>query len=116
VSERTLEQTTNPQHYQVRLLGTVRVKGKQEAVAMCEILDGYPPEVLRLRIATRDMFEEGLRHYSNQEFGKAVECFKRVLEHDSSDRAARLYMHRAGRFGTYGVPMEWEGFEEVTEK
>jgi predicted ATPase/class 3 adenylate cyclase len=113
VSERTLFSLSQPDQYALRSLGTVRVKGKQDAVAVFEILDGLPDEMRARREATSADFEQGLLHYWRQQFDEAVAYFEQVLAVDSDDQAARLYLSRATRCITYGIPADWDSIDEL---
>jgi class 3 adenylate cyclase len=113
VSERMLFSLSQPDQYGVRSLGTVRVKGKQDAVAVFEILDGLPDEVRACRVATCADFEQGLLHYWRQQFDEAVACFEQVLATDADDQAARLYLNRATRCIAYGIPADWDHIDEL---
>jgi adenylate cyclase len=104
---------SQPDQYGVRSLGTVRVKGKQDAVAVFEILDGLPDEVRACRVATCADFEQGLLHYWRQQFDEAVACFEQVLATDADDQAARLYLNRATRCIAYGIPADWDHIDEL---
>jgi predicted ATPase/class 3 adenylate cyclase len=113
VSERMLFSLEHPDQYQLRSLGTARVKGKQDAVAVFEILDGLPDEVRACRVATCADFEQGLLHYWRQQFDEAVACFERVLTVDANDQTTRLYLNRATRCITYGMPADWDQIDEL---
>jgi tetratricopeptide (TPR) repeat protein len=113
VSERTLFSLSQPDQYALRSLGTVRVKGKQDAVAVFEILDGLPDEMRARRVATCADFEQGLLHYWRQQFEEAVAYFEQVLAVDSDDQAARLYLSRATRCIAYGIPADWDNIDEL---
>jgi PAS domain S-box-containing protein len=116
ISEQLLFRIERPARYQFRFLDKVKVKGKEEAVSVFEILDGNPPELIEMRLKTRPDFEKGLLHYHNQEFEEALVYFQQVLAVDSTDRAARLYLERATHLIHHGVPLTWDGIEILTEK
>jgi two-component system sensor histidine kinase ChiS len=116
VSEHVLFNLKRPSQYQFRFLDKVKVKGKQEPVSVFEILDGIPADIQEMRLKTRTDFEKGLLYYHNEEFREACTYFQRILEVDSQDRAAQLYMQRASYFLEHGVPHFWDGVEILTEK
>jgi two-component system sensor histidine kinase ChiS len=116
ISEHTLNSMQEASAYQVRFLGAVRVKGKQDAVNIFEVLDGNPQTVVATRVQTRADFETGLRCYYNQQFHQAVAHFDNVLSVDPADRVARLYLQRANHCIEYGVPVGWDGVEIFSEK
>jgi two-component system sensor histidine kinase ChiS len=116
VSGRTLFGTERPNQYNFRFLDNVKVKGKQEPVAVFEIFDGSPDDVVELKLKTRPDFEMALLHYHSQEFKEAKGFFENVLAVDPTDNAASLYLRRVNNFTEYGVPVDWEGVESLTEK
>ncbi|MBN1991601.1 MAG: response regulator [Anaerolineae bacterium] len=116
ISQNSLFSLDQPTRYRFRFLDRVQVKGKTEAVSVFEILDGCPPEIADLKLKTLEDFEKGLLHYHGQEFAQARTHFEQVLKHNPADKAARFYLKRATHFNQYGVPPDWEGVEELTEK
>jgi PAS domain S-box-containing protein len=116
ISQHSLFGLDQPTQYQFRFLDRVRVKGKKEAISVFEIFDGDPAEIVELKLETRTDFEKGLLYYHSQEFTKAQEHFEQVLKCNPDDRAAQLYLKRATHFAQYGVPLDWEGIEALTEK
>lgn len=116
ISERILYELDRPNQYHFRFLDKVKVKGKKEPVSVFEIFDGYPSEVIELKLKTRTDFEKGLLHYHSQEFTAAIDYFKQVLDIDAGDEAAQLYLQRASHHLKYSVPIDWESVETLTEK
>ncbi len=116
ISERILYEIDQPNQYHFRFLDKVKVKGKKEPVSVFEIFDGYPAKVIELKLKTRTNFEKGLLHYHGQEFAEALGHFKQVLDVDAGDEAAQLYLRRTNYYLKYGVPVDWEGVESLTEK
>lgn len=106
----------NPANYKFRFLDKVKVKGKEEAVSIFEILDGQPEKVAALKLQTQDNFERGLLHYHSQEFAEAGQRFQAALAINPNDMAIQLYLRRVEHFITYGVPVDWAGIEALTEK
>jgi two-component system sensor histidine kinase ChiS len=116
ISEHALFSLYRPTRYTFRFLDRVQVQGKKETVAVFEIFDGDPPEVIELKLATQPDFERGLLHYHSQEFAKAQNYFEAVLARNPADKAAQLYCKRVANFIEYGVPFDWQGIEAITEK
>jgi two-component system sensor histidine kinase ChiS len=116
VSERTLFSLERVMKYRFRFLDKVLVKGKKEPVSVFEILEGLEPEVIERRLRTQTYFEKGLLHYHSKEFLAAKDQFQKVLDIDPTDHAAELYIQRVNYYIEYGVPVNWEGVEALTEK
>jgi len=115
-SEQALFSLDQPNRYHFRFLDRVQVKGKTEPVSVFEIFNGSPEEIVALKLKTRTDFEKGLLAYHNREFSAAQRYFKLVLRGNPSDKAAQIYLKRADYFIKYGVPINWEGVEALTEK
>jgi two-component system sensor histidine kinase ChiS len=116
ISDHSLFQLDQPTKYHFRFLDRVKVKGKQEAVAVFEIFNGDPENIIELKLRTRTNFEKGQLFYHSQEFAKAKTYFEQVLEESPVDIAAQLYLKRVSHFLTYGAPVDWEGIESLDEK
>jgi two-component system sensor histidine kinase ChiS len=116
VSDRTLLSLTRQFPYHLRFLDKVKVKGKQKAVRMFEILDDRMEDIARGKLTTLPDFEQGVLYYQNERFQMAAWYFQQVLLVDPTDRAAYLYLQRATYFLEYGVPVGWEGIEVLTDK
>lgn len=96
-----------PEEYTFRILDRVKVKGKKKHISIVEILDGYSSTVLELYIKTKSLFENSLKNYLQEDFVKAKEGFKEVLEQNPFDRAADLYLEKSEHYSIHGLPPEW---------
>jgi len=97
-------------------LGKVQVKGKKDAIAVYEILDGDAPEIAQLKIETREDFEEGLGLYFRKDFTAAASIFKKITNINPKDLSAQLYLKNSARFMVEGVPDDWQGIEAMDSK
>jgi len=116
ISQDTLIKLQDPGRYNYRFLDVVKVKGKQEAVYIFEVLDGEPEEVKRLKIETKPEFGKALQLYKNKEFDEASAIFKRVYQLNPDDRGAELYITRCKNILEFGIPEEWDGVETLRHK
>lgn len=114
ISQDTLIKINNPEKYNYRFLDIVKVKGKQEAVYIFEVLDGDPDDVKQLKLETKQDFSNAIKFYKSKEFGKAVKLFTQIYELNKHDRAASVYIERCNKFIKYGVPEDWDGIETIT--
>jgi GAF domain-containing protein len=94
ITQHTYRRLINSSHYAIRSLDIVKVKGKSELVTVYEVFDTDIPEIKQAKLATKDIFEQGLSFYNQQNFTAASELFAKCLETCASDRAARIYLHR----------------------
>ena len=114
ITEETLIKISNPSDYHYRFLDVVRVKGKNEAAYIFEIIDGDPPESRELKIKTLDLYVKAIRLYKDKEFGKALKGFGEVAAVNPADKTALLYMDRCRKFIDSGLPDDWDGIERFT--
>jgi two-component system sensor histidine kinase ChiS len=116
ISEQTLNNLDNPEKYNYRFLDRVMVKGKKAAVSVFEIYDAEPAPMIKLKQQTSADFESAFKLYCQQKFAQAQQIFQEILQVNSQDKAAMLYVKRCEQYQKYGVPEEWEGVETLTEK
>ncbi|NEO59941.1 MAG: CHASE2 domain-containing protein [Moorea sp. SIO4G2] len=116
ISEQALEQLSNPSQYQIRFLDRAIVKGKNEPIAVYEILEGEPEQVRELKLTTQSEFELAIEYYRTQEFEKAKACFNQVLAVNPNDKTALLYVDRINQLMVQGVPQNWDGVWRFTQK
>jgi adenylate cyclase len=92
----------------MRELDMVRVKGRQNAVRVYELLaragDGLPEDVEK----ALEPFAAGLDAYRQQAWPEAIAFFSRALEANPADGAARTLLERCQRYQKTPPP-EWDG-------
>jgi class 3 adenylate cyclase/HAMP domain-containing protein len=92
ISKSTLNSISHPEKYSYRFLGNIQVKGKNEPVAIFEILDCLDDKIRDKRLATKEPFESAIKAYHRGNFGQAEAWFSEVLETDNNDPAANMYI------------------------
>jgi two-component system sensor histidine kinase ChiS len=115
LSETTLSRLKEPDKYKHRFVDKVRVKGKKEPVTVHEVFDGDPQPVVELKEQTKASFEEGLRLYYERKFSESSVQFNQVLQRNSEDMAARIYLKRCAKYMVNGVPDDWSGVETLSK-
>ena len=113
VSEQGLFGLSDPNAYNWRFLGKVRVKGKRNLVSVFEIFDGDELETIKLKAATREVFERAVSFFHSGEFRDAELLLAKVLETHPDDRAATLLAAHSARFAAAGAPPDWDGGLEL---
>ena len=115
LSETTLSHLEEPDKYKHRFVDKVRVKGKKEPVTVYEVFDGDPQPVVELKDQTKTSFEEGLRLFYERKFSESSVQFNQVLQRNSEDMAARIYLKRCAKYMVNGVPDDWSGVETLSK-
>ncbi len=116
ISGQTLEHLSNPGQYQIRFLDKAIVKGRNEAIAVYEVLDAENEETCHLKLQTQPNFAQGVGYYRELALTDAKACFERVLAVHPSDKTAKLYLERVEALLEHGVPENWNEAWVFSEK
>ncbi|WP_164017221.1 adenylate/guanylate cyclase domain-containing protein [Pyxidicoccus trucidator] len=112
ISEGTYLQVKD--HVVARRLGSVRVKGKQEPVAIHELRGlGLPTDTDAEAIR---LFEEGLARFTARDWDAAEPLFGRVLSLWRDDVPARRYQEAIAAFRLRPPDPDWDGVFTATTK
>ena len=99
-----------------RELDFIKVKGKNNPVAIYELVGLRSETVSDQKQQVIEHYEKARRHYLNRKFVPAVAGFATVLEIDSHDKAAALHMERCQHWLKNPPTDEWDGAWALTEK
>ncbi|MDY6804202.1 MAG: ATP-binding protein [Cyanobacteriota bacterium] len=116
ISELAFRGLKEPEKYRFRFLDRVIVKGRNEAIAVYEVLDGETEEVRDLKLETQSDFELGLEYYRLGELVTAQSYFEKVLGANVEDKTAKLYVERIQYLMAEGMPENWNGTWTFTQK
>ncbi len=112
-SEATYKQTM--EYIEARDLGLMRVVGKKIPVRVYELLaekGGLAPEKEKLI----KVYLEGLHHYEDRKWGKAIAAFKEATRMDPEDGPSRVYLSRCEFYLASPPDPDWDGVFTLTEK
>ncbi len=116
MSEYTLFGIEHPERFQVRFLGRVQVKGKQEIVSIFEVFNGDAKPLFDLKLQTKSAFNEAIMLYFAKKFSEAAEAFENILHINPRDYTARFYLKRSIQYQAHGVHENWKGVETMVNK
>lgn len=116
ISGQTFEHLSHPDRYQIRFLDRAIVKGRNEPIAVYEVLDAEPEAILQLKLQTQGDFERGIQYYRDRAFKDAKVCFEQVLAVDLADKTAMLYLERVETLLEQGIPEGWTEAWAFSEK
>ena len=116
LSEATLQQIQDHEQFNLRYLGKVQVKGKTEPVGLHECFSGGNEKEIVIKEKTLSLFNEGMNHYLNRSFASAIESFQSITEIHPGDLTAEFFLNNATRYLQKGVPEDWTGVVEMTNK
>lgn len=99
----------------LRELDRVRVKGKQDAVTIYELL-GTAGELTPTREELVAVFTEGLRAYRQRQWSAAAECFRQALALVPNDGPSLLYRQRVAECQASEPPASWQAVTAFDSK
>ncbi|MBD2166869.1 GAF domain-containing protein [Calothrix membranacea FACHB-236] len=90
------DNTYNPcrENIWARELDYIRVKGRNEPVAIYELLSLRSDPIKSEKLEIIELYHKGREYYLNRQFDLAQAKFNQVLGIDSHDKAALLHLHR----------------------
>ena len=94
ITEYTYAKLENPSNYNMRIIDTVTVKGKSQAVTVYEVFDADLPEIKDQKIATLSIFTEALLLYNQGKVADAEHLFSDCFQKNPGDIVAYIYCQR----------------------
>jgi two-component system sensor histidine kinase ChiS len=116
ISGDVVQRLIQPEKYHIRFLDRAIVKGRQEAITVCEVLDVELEPVRSLKIQTVPIFEEGLEQYCRGNFANAKVCFEEIVTLNPADKPSQLYLERIEALLENSIPANWNGVWKFTQK
>ncbi|MEG4233021.1 adenylate/guanylate cyclase domain-containing protein [Microcoleus sp. Pol11C3] len=116
ISGDVVQRLIQPEKYHIRFLDRAIVKGRQEAITVCEVLDVELEPVRSLKIQTVPIFEEGLEQYCLGNFANAKLCFEEIVTLNPGDKPSQLYLERIQALLENSIPANWNGVWKFTQK
>ncbi len=111
-----VQKTTPSFSYNYRFIDKVKVKGKNDAVDLYEILETGESTLLNLKKQQNEELQKAIVFYRNQDFSKAQKLFTKLIQENPHDQTLQLYLNRLEKFQTFGIPKNWDGVEKLDEK
>ncbi|NEO32568.1 MAG: CHASE2 domain-containing protein [Symploca sp. SIO3C6] len=94
ISHYTFANLQNPADYCIRFIDQVKVKGKSKSVAIFEVFDGDEPQLKQSKLATKQVFEQGLFLYYHRAYREAAQIFEDCLQVNPRDKVTQIYLER----------------------
>lgn len=116
LSENTVLQIQHPENFHLRYLGKVQVKGRHSSIGIYECFSSDDEEQLTKKQETLALFKQGIHQYLNKSFTGAIKCFLSVTEINPEDSTAQFFLDHSMRCLQKGVPENWSGVVEMTNK
>jgi class 3 adenylate cyclase/HAMP domain-containing protein len=87
--------TGNEGEFNYRFIGMVQAAGVNEVVGLFDILDALPIRDKRFRLATKTVFESGVRKFHAKDYTAAIQRFEKVVAADKRDICAVHHLKQA---------------------
>jgi adenylate cyclase len=107
ISEHTLRKLRGT--YRIREVDYVVVKGKQEPVAVFEVLDYYTDKTFPNVLEAVNYFKGGLAYYRKGQWDKAVDTFRGAIDLNPLDKLPQIYIDRCEQLKANPPGDEWNG-------
>ena len=112
-TEFTAQQLDN--RFVVRELDIVKVKGKEEAVTIYEIV-GWREKLTEAHLTMFSLFEKGLILYRDKKWDQAEQLFRHLQTTNPADGPTLLYLGRIANFRQNPPPLGWQGITSFDHK
>ncbi len=109
VTRTFFDQLRSPERFRHRLLGRVRIDGKDEPLELVDVYEGDSDSVRALKERTKAMFERGVTLCQEGRFFDARETFIEVIKVNRFDKAAKLYFYLCDEYYQRGAVEGWNG-------
>jgi len=96
ITRDTLNQLAgHEEEFSYRFIGMVQAAGVNEVAGLFDMLDALPEREKKCRLATKEVFESGVRKYHMKDYAAAVQRFEKVIAADPQDKCASLHLEEA---------------------
>ncbi|UCE93969.1 MAG: GAF domain-containing protein [Flavobacteriaceae bacterium] len=116
MTEKCLNNLSNPEEFVFRYLGPVQVIGKQKPIKLYECINGDHDSLFEHKSKTLGTFDEGMKLYFNREFAMAAVTFQKIYKQNKKDLTAKLFLNRAAHLITEEIDEDWKGVQSMTKK
>lgn len=113
ISDAVYDALPDPTAFRLRHIDTVRVKGKEEPVALYEVLDADPPELAEAKAKISALLDEGMGLYMAGNFEKAMEVFTACAAACPEDSIPPLYVKRCATMLRIPPGDDWTGISTL---
>ena len=113
ISDDVYSKLENPSDFKLRMIDTVRVKGKDTPIVLYEVFDIDDPEVIQKKVAILSPFSEAMGCYKAGDFNKALELFKNCSEACPEDTVSPVYIKRCTTLLRIPPGEDWAGISTL---
>ncbi|ERT07189.1 adenylate cyclase [Lyngbya aestuarii BL J] len=100
----------------VRELDKVRVKGKNQAVNIYELIDARSEPLMAETEHFLEAYNRGREAYLQRDFKQAIQHFETAQDIRKSDQVVQIYIMRSLQYLENYPPEDWNGIQTMTTK
>lgn len=116
ISENIYRNLINPSQYSLRLMDTVKVKGRNKNVIVYQVFDGECCATKEIHKLTMKDFAEGVLLFREKKFSEAMHAFQKVIDVNHDDITAAIYKKRCLECLTNPVESSWSHVRVLDNK
>jgi class 3 adenylate cyclase len=116
ISDACLKQITEKEHFHLRYLGLVQLKGKHESLHIHECFSDHTGDEIIKKKSTLSAFNEGINQYLNSSFDNAVKTFQSITEIHPEDQTSAFFLDTAKKYLQAGDTQSRAGVIEMLSK
>lgn len=109
----TLKIVQDPTRFRCRFIDRVRVRGRKTPILLFEVLDAEPQQQRERKLSYKSDLARALRLYYGKDFTAAFDIIRELFERNPEDEVLRIYRKRCEILVNLGVPVGWEGVQEI---
>ena len=94
LSKKSCDRIKNIQAFNIRSLGRVQLKGRQEFLNIYECFDGDPIGIKENKIASLTKYDSAIDLYQNKHFNESEAAFTQVLNSNPDDETTQYFLDR----------------------
>lgn len=116
IGEHTYNSIENKDHFNIRMVDYVAVKGKGTAVKLYEVIDADSLERQTLKKKTLNLISEGMALYYEKDFIASEKLFNKAQKIDPLDKTINIFLDRIRTYIVNPPDKTWQGFESLQHK
>ena len=116
LSEAVLKQLDANTQKNMRSIGRVIMKGKQNEISIYECFSGDTEEIKLLKQLQLTSYHDAFSDYCNQNFISAKETFSQLAKHNHLDPLLTYYLKKATELLNANLPKDWTAVEDIQIK
>nr|MBA2561745.1 adenylate/guanylate cyclase [Chitinophagaceae bacterium] len=116
LSDACVQQMMEKVNFNLRYLGMVQLKGKQQSLHIHECFSGNSREEIIRKQKTLPTFNEGIEQYLNSSFENAIKAFQSIAVVHPEDQTAAFFLATAKKYLQKGNTESLTGVVQMEAK